>query len=121
MRAALDQLWEDDETQLFVVFVSTFDGLDGQIWADQSAQQSQLGTRTCSSPLPLTTARTESRSIRTTRSPTRSSMTSPPTTSNPCSQIKTGLGLPSRWPMVYGLRHRATASCVGGLGQPRRK
>ncbi|MDQ4038625.1 MAG: TPM domain-containing protein, partial [Actinomycetota bacterium] len=42
---ALDRLQEDDETQLFVVFVSSFDGLDGPTWADQSAQQSQLGSR----------------------------------------------------------------------------
>lgn len=45
VREALDRLREDDGTQLFVVFVSSFDGLDGQTWADQSAQQSQLGSR----------------------------------------------------------------------------
>ncbi|MGI8628222.1 MAG: TPM domain-containing protein [Geodermatophilaceae bacterium] len=42
---ALDRLREDDGTQLFVVFVSTFDGLDGPTWANQSAEQSQLGSR----------------------------------------------------------------------------
>ncbi|MDQ3717284.1 MAG: TPM domain-containing protein, partial [Actinomycetota bacterium] len=45
VREALDQLRADEGTQLFVVFVSSFDGLDGQSWADQSAQQSQLGSR----------------------------------------------------------------------------
>ncbi len=42
---AFDRLREDDGTQLFVVYVASFDGLDGQTWADQSAQQSQLGGR----------------------------------------------------------------------------
>ncbi len=45
VRQALDRLREDDGTQLFVVFVSSFDGLDGLTWAEQSAQQSQLGSR----------------------------------------------------------------------------
>ncbi|MDQ3476033.1 MAG: TPM domain-containing protein, partial [Actinomycetota bacterium] len=45
VREALDQLRADDGTQLFLVFVSSFDGLDGQSWADQSAQLSQLGSR----------------------------------------------------------------------------
>jgi len=45
VRSALDGLRDDDGTQLFVVFVASFDGLDGQTWADQSAQQSQLGSR----------------------------------------------------------------------------
>ncbi|CAN5275066.1 hypothetical protein BH24ACT9_BH24ACT9_14420 [soil metagenome] len=45
VREALDRLREDDGTQLFVVFVASFDGLDGQSWADQSAEQSQLGSR----------------------------------------------------------------------------
>lgn len=43
VRDALDQLRADSGIQLFVVFVGSFDGLDGQTWADQSAQQSQLG------------------------------------------------------------------------------
>lgn len=42
---ALDQLRDEDGTQLFVVFVSSFDDVDGQTWADQSARQSQLGAR----------------------------------------------------------------------------
>ena len=45
VREALDRLREDDGTQLFVVFVSSFDGQDGQTWADQSALLSQLGSR----------------------------------------------------------------------------
>ncbi|CAN5436591.1 TPM domain-containing protein [soil metagenome] len=45
VREAFDRLREDDGTQLFVVYVASFDGLDGQTWADQSAQQSQLGGR----------------------------------------------------------------------------
>ncbi len=45
VREAFDRLREDDGTQLFVVYVASFDGLDGQTWADQSAQQSQLGSR----------------------------------------------------------------------------
>lgn len=44
VRQAIDRLRADDGTQLFIVFVSSFDGLDGQNWADQSAQQSQLGS-----------------------------------------------------------------------------
>lgn len=45
VQTALDQLRADGGTQLFVVFVASFDGLNGQTWADQSATQSQLGTR----------------------------------------------------------------------------
>ena len=45
VREALDRLQEEDATQLFVVFVSSFDGLDGQSWADQSALDSQLGSQ----------------------------------------------------------------------------
>jgi uncharacterized protein YukE len=42
---ALDALRREDRTQLFVVFVASFDGLGGQEWADRSARLSQLGGR----------------------------------------------------------------------------
>ncbi len=42
---ALDRLRAVDGTQLFVVFVSSFDGLDGESWANQTATESQLGSR----------------------------------------------------------------------------
>jgi hypothetical protein len=40
---ALDQLREDDGTQLFVVFVDSFDGAGGDAWASDTAAASQLG------------------------------------------------------------------------------
>ena len=43
VQAALDELRAADGTQLFVVFVSSFDGRGGQEWADASAVASQLG------------------------------------------------------------------------------
>ncbi|MDQ3734663.1 MAG: TPM domain-containing protein [Actinomycetota bacterium] len=42
---ALDELQGADGTQLFVVFVASFDGMDGQTWADETATESQLGSR----------------------------------------------------------------------------
>ena len=43
VRDAVDRLRESEGVQLFVVYVSTFDGLGGQEWADRSAIASQLG------------------------------------------------------------------------------
>ncbi|MCW2697776.1 MAG: putative dehydrogenase, partial [Modestobacter sp.] len=40
---ALDELRSENGTQIFVVFVSGFDGLGGQEWADRTAVTSQLG------------------------------------------------------------------------------
>jgi hypothetical protein len=40
---ALDELRSAEGIQLFVAFVSTFDGMGGQEWADASARASQLG------------------------------------------------------------------------------
>jgi hypothetical protein len=40
---ALDQLQSEDGTQLFVVFVNTFEGETGKQWASETAQLSQLG------------------------------------------------------------------------------
>lgn len=45
VRDALEELRADDGTQLFVVFVDSFDGLDGTTWAEESASLSQLGER----------------------------------------------------------------------------
>lgn len=45
VRAALDRLRQDGGVQLFVVYVSSFDAVDGQQWADDSARRSQLGPR----------------------------------------------------------------------------
>ncbi|HXV93909.1 MAG TPA: TPM domain-containing protein, partial [Pseudonocardia sp.] len=42
---ALDRLRADEDIQLFVVFVDSFDGASGQEWADESARLSQLGSR----------------------------------------------------------------------------
>ena len=43
VQAALDDLSQSTEYQLFVVFVDTFDGVDALEWADQTAIQSGLG------------------------------------------------------------------------------
>ncbi len=41
---AIEQLRAANGTDLFVVYVDSFDGADGQRWADQAATLSQLGT-----------------------------------------------------------------------------
>jgi hypothetical protein len=43
VRSALDSLRAADGTQLFVVYVRSFDGATGQDWADSAARLSQLG------------------------------------------------------------------------------
>jgi TPM domain len=40
---ALAQLRDEEDIQLFVVFVSTFDGLDGDSWTEETSQLSGLG------------------------------------------------------------------------------
>ena len=40
---SFDRLREADGTQLFVVYVDSFDGADGQAWADDAAELSQFG------------------------------------------------------------------------------
>jgi uncharacterized protein YukE len=40
---ALDRLREEDQVQLFVVYVESFDGMNPQDWADETAQLSGLG------------------------------------------------------------------------------
>ncbi len=42
---AFERLRGRDGTQVFVAFVSSFDGMDGQEWADDTAKLSLLGTR----------------------------------------------------------------------------
>ena len=44
VQEALRQLRADTGTQLFVAYVDSFDGRDGQRWADETARLSQLGT-----------------------------------------------------------------------------
>jgi len=44
VRDALDSFFEKTGNQLFVVYVSSFDGMDGQEWAERSAKASRLGT-----------------------------------------------------------------------------
>lgn len=41
--AALDKLRTDAKTVLFVVYVNSFDGMDGEAWANAAAKASQLG------------------------------------------------------------------------------
>lgn len=41
--AAIDDLRTSENIDLFVVYVRSFDDLDGQAWADRAAQRSQLG------------------------------------------------------------------------------
>src|SRR5690348_10016407 len=43
VQAALDKLSADTPMQLYVVYVVSFSGRNGQDWADQAAQMSQLG------------------------------------------------------------------------------
>ena len=43
VQAAIDRLGRDTDVRLYVVYVKTFSGRDGQTWADQTAQISQLG------------------------------------------------------------------------------
>lgn len=45
LRQALDRLRAENGTQLYIVYVRSFDGRTGQEWADQTAQLSQLGRR----------------------------------------------------------------------------
>ena len=45
VREALARLRTADGTQLFVVYVSSFDGMNGQQWSDETARRSQLGDR----------------------------------------------------------------------------
>ena len=40
---AVEQLRTENNVDLFVVFVESFDGADGQDWADETARRSQLG------------------------------------------------------------------------------
>ena len=41
---AIDRLRTDRRIDLFVVYVHSFDGADGQTWANRTAELSQLGT-----------------------------------------------------------------------------
>jgi hypothetical protein len=45
VREALDRLRDANRTQLFVVYVSDFNGMNGQQWSDETARRSQLGDR----------------------------------------------------------------------------
>lgn len=45
VREALDRLRDANGTQLFVVYVSDFNGMNGQQWSDETARRSQLGDR----------------------------------------------------------------------------
>jgi uncharacterized membrane protein YgcG len=45
VREALDRLRDANGTQLFVVYVSDFNGMNGQEWSDETARRSQLGDR----------------------------------------------------------------------------
>ncbi|WP_166435915.1 TPM domain-containing protein [Cellulomonas shaoxiangyii] len=44
VRAALDELADTTDLQLFVTYVDTFDGMDPVTWADTTAERSNLGT-----------------------------------------------------------------------------
>ena len=43
VQAALDRLADDTPLQLFVVFVDSFDGVDPEVWADDTANASGMG------------------------------------------------------------------------------
>ncbi|MET0191142.1 MAG: TPM domain-containing protein, partial [Pseudonocardia sediminis] len=43
LTAAIDELRASENIDLFVVYVRSFDDLDGRTWADRAAQRSQLG------------------------------------------------------------------------------
>jgi len=45
VRQALDDVAQKTDYQLFVVYVSSFDGMSGQDWANATANQAHLGTR----------------------------------------------------------------------------
>ncbi len=45
VRDAIERLRAENGTQLYVVYVSSFDGFSGQAWSDQTARLSQLGRR----------------------------------------------------------------------------
>ena len=45
VQAALDRLSSETDMRLYVVYVKSFSGREGQDWADRSAQASQLGRR----------------------------------------------------------------------------
>ncbi|TDC48878.1 TPM domain-containing protein [Jiangella ureilytica] len=44
IQRSFDRLTDESGLQMFVVYVETFDGLDGQTWADETATASGLGT-----------------------------------------------------------------------------
>ena len=43
---AIDKLYNEDKVQLWVVYVDSFDGDDGQTWAPQSFAKSGFGSDT---------------------------------------------------------------------------
>jgi methionine aminopeptidase len=45
VRSALDKVADKTEYQLFIVYVDSFDGMDGQQWADRTAEQAHLGVK----------------------------------------------------------------------------
>jgi tetratricopeptide (TPR) repeat protein len=45
VREAVERLRDANGTQLFVVYVSSFEGMNGQQWSDETARRSQLGDR----------------------------------------------------------------------------
>src|SRR5947209_20039486 len=45
VQASLDKLQSEDGTQLYVVYVDSFDGLSGKDWAAQSFHKAGLGNK----------------------------------------------------------------------------
>ena len=45
VQAALDQVFDETDFQLFVVFVDSFDGMTGESWTNQTANDAGLGPR----------------------------------------------------------------------------
>ncbi len=43
MQAAIDELERDEQIQLWVAYVDSFSGVNAQEWADETAEQSDLG------------------------------------------------------------------------------
>ena len=72
VQAALDRLSTESGMRLYVVYVRSFSGRDGQDWADRSAQASQLGRRDALLAVAIDDRPTASPSTRRSRCPTTS-------------------------------------------------
>jgi hypothetical protein len=111
VREAIDRLFDERGTQLFVVYVDEFSGTSSdQDWANETAIRSGLGDRDILLAI-ATDERVYARRWRSrSRSPISSSPMSPPTPSPPLSATTTGAALSSPTPTGSRTRKRPPLS-----------